>query len=92
VRRIGGRGVEDEVSANGTGPRGQGRHAGAVDFLTLWNDPTRCAELPLEAIPAVLLQIASGLTRLTALQNALAARMLGAPGPRPPSRGAPWPT
>jgi excisionase family DNA binding protein len=66
--------VEGEVSTNGTG------HAAVVDFLVLLNDPTRCADLPLETVPVVLMQIASGLTRLTALQDALAARMAQAPG------------
>jgi excisionase family DNA binding protein len=43
-----------------------------------FNDPTLCATLPLDAVAPLLMQIAVGMTRLTALQHALAARVLAA--------------
>jgi hypothetical protein len=60
---------------NGDAPHGRSGTPDLVDFLALFNDPTRCADLPLDAVPVVLMQIAAGITRLTALETALAARM-----------------
>jgi hypothetical protein len=64
------------VGVNGTGHAGPRGDQDPIDFLTLFNDPTRCTDLPVEVVPIVLMQIAAGMTRLTALQNVLAARML----------------
>jgi predicted DNA-binding transcriptional regulator AlpA len=64
------------------------RGADPVDFLAVFNDPSLCATLPLSAVPPLLMQLAARLTRLTALQNALAARVLSAPaGPVACPRG-----
>ena len=60
-------------------PHGRIGTVDPVDFLAVFNDPTLCATLPLDAVAPLLLQMAIGMTRLTALQNALAARMLATP-------------
>jgi hypothetical protein len=62
---------------------------GVVEVLARFSDPTRCADLPLHAVLVVLMQIACGMTRLTALQNALVARMLTARGSLAPGEGGP---
>jgi excisionase family DNA binding protein len=64
---------------NGGAPHGRGGVPDPVDFLAVLNDPSLCATLPLSAVPPLLMQLAGGLTRLTALQTALAARVLSAP-------------
>jgi hypothetical protein len=69
-------GAEAEVGVNGTGPPEARGAQDPIDFLTLFNDPTRCTDLPVEVVPIVLLQMSAGMTRLTALQDALAARLL----------------
>jgi predicted DNA-binding transcriptional regulator AlpA len=74
---------------NGHGGAAHGRASTVdpVDCLAVFNDPTLCATLPLHAIAPLLMQIAAGMTRLTALQNALSARLLattaGGSAPRP---------
>ena len=73
--------AEAAVSANGTAHAPHG--PGVVNFLAVFNDPTRCATLPLDAVAPLLMQIAARMTRLTALQNALAARVLTAQDQRP---------
>jgi predicted DNA-binding transcriptional regulator AlpA len=65
-------------NGHGDAPHGRGSTVDPVDFLTVFNDPTLCATLPLDAVAPLLMQIAAGMTRLTALQNALAARVLAA--------------
>lgn len=67
------------MSANGTGHAPHG--PGVVDFLAVLNDPSLCATLPLDAVAPLLMQIAAGMTRLTALQNALAAQDQRLTGP-----------
>jgi predicted DNA-binding transcriptional regulator AlpA len=69
-------------------PHGRGSAVDAVAFLAVFNDPTLCATLPPDAVAPLLMQVAAGLTRLTALQNALAARVLTATaGPAPSPSG-----
>jgi excisionase family DNA binding protein len=73
---------------NGSAPGGGGGTPDPVDFLAVFTDPSLCDTLPLAAVAPLLLQVAAGLTRLTALQNALAARMLtAAPSPAPSPSG-----
>ena len=74
------RGGMSTQNGHGGAPHGRG---GPVDFLTVFNDPTLCATLPLDAVAPLLMQIAAGMTRLTALQTALAARVLAAQDQQP---------
>jgi predicted DNA-binding transcriptional regulator AlpA len=83
--------VFDEAMStqNRNTPPGRGGAPDPADFLAIFNDPGLCATLPVSAVPPLLMQLAAGLTRLTALQNALAARVLTATAsPAPSSSGS----
>src|SRR5437762_5914220 len=51
-----------------------------ADLVTLLADPARAAEVPTDAIPALLAQLAAEQARLSALESALAARLAEAAG------------
>jgi len=56
----------------------------ASDLATLLADPARTAEVPADAIPALLAQLAAEQARLSALESALAARLAEAAGTNGP--------
>src|SRR5262245_46312209 len=59
--------------------------AGATgDLAPLLADPARAAEVPVDAIPALLAQLAAEQARLSALETALAARLAAAAGTNGP--------
>ena len=55
-----------------------------ADLVTLLADPARAAEVPTDAIPALLAQLAAERARLSALESALAARLAEAVGTNGP--------
>ena len=55
-----------------------------VDLALLLADPARAAEVPADAIPALLAQLAAEQARLSALETALAARLAAAAGTNGP--------
>jgi len=55
-----------------------------VDLALLLADPARAAEVPADAIPALLAQLAAEQARVSALETALAARLAEAAGTNGP--------
>ena len=55
-----------------------------ADLVTLLADPARAAEVPTDAIPALLAQLAAEQARLSALESALAARLAATVGTNGP--------
>jgi excisionase family DNA binding protein len=70
-------------NGHGGAPHGRGGTVDPVDFLAVFNDPSLCATLPRDAVAPLLMQVVAGMMRLTALQEALAARILATPPARP---------
>lgn len=73
------------ATGNGHGPAAPGP-ADTLTFVHLFENPALVASLRPDALPSLLVQIASGLIRLCALQNAVAARLLTVRGPIPTSQ------
>jgi excisionase family DNA binding protein len=60
------------------------------DLARLLADPARAVDLPVEALPALLLQLGAEHHRLAAVEAAVAARLAGLPSPAPDVTVAPY--